>query len=935
MILTNVLTFSSTAFDSYDNSEVTRRQHDELCCDHLTLTHEFCIGETGNIIEVMVEERKLVSFVVSDEEYAFYQEHGMFRWEIDISQWNIVELAAEEERIVVYAVNDNDYAFYLRNGVFEWEVTDRQPNIVELTITYSRLAKFSVSDEEYAFYQAHGMMEWEYEIKRLKLFELPVLDSMQVRFSVSDEEYAFYQQHGILERELGSRRNIFEVTEDGRLKSFSVSDAGYSVREERGAEIAQWRIVERTIDGRLVSFAMSNEDYAIYQEHGIFEWQRSDRQRNIVEVTVEYMRVGIFAVSDEEYAFYQAHGMFEHELAASPYGGIVTTTSSCVHPGWVLSWYEAEHPHRRTEVCVACGLRRYTGANVVEIQPGFIHTDTTHSHPTFNRCITKINNNTVECGHLIATGSNASWSWQNNGAASHHVGQGLCVQPQRCSFTSAGGNIRCPQTRSDLVWNANCNQCNPPCSHTWGGWGAINTTHTTQGHSQTRTCTKCPATDMRWVTLSSCTICFPPCSHAWSWNPITSTHTPQGHSQTGACTKCWEMQTQWVPLSSCTLCFPPQTRSISLTSGTMTFPAQNVSYSQPAAQSTLITNTGNLITQQLTVSAPAGYQVSLSQTTGFMNNITVSSILVGDTATFWTRPITGLAAGTHTGSVTVTNTSTQSPPLTAQSRAVNFTVNSPVPTYNTIIIVRDNNQNPIVNATVFMYDSQTAVGPTPRNFVSGTTDTQGRAYFNTVSGPTYGFNAHRAGHEKRALVNEVTRAANDTSQHTYTITLRPVSHFTGLGFGSPVISYTPPTRAPNSNQDFGWRYNGGLDFHTGIDLSRYSNATNYTSNTQVRSMASGIVFRAGTGWGGGLSVQTMSTINSTDYFIAYMHLSSTHLSVGINDQNKPSITQNDPIGFVGDSGSPDAIHLHVTVGVNTHDVSKNNRSHYIDPKVFF
>jgi hypothetical protein len=117
-------------------------------------------------------------------------------------------------------------------------------------------------------------------------------------------------------------------------------------------------------------------------------------------------------------------------------------------------------------------------------------------------------------------------------------------------------------------------------------------------------------------------------------------------------------------------------RSISLLPGdTMTFAVQNSGYSQPAAQSTVITNIGNVATQQLTVTAPTGYQVSTSQTGTFTNNnITIASIAEGGTAEFWTRPITGLAAGTHTGNVTVGNTSAQTPPLTAQTRAASFTV---------------------------------------------------------------------------------------------------------------------------------------------------------------------------------------------------------------------------------------------------------------------
>jgi hypothetical protein len=132
---------------------------------------------------------------------------------------------------------------------------------------------------------------------------------------------------------------------------------------------------------------------------------------------------------------------------------------------------------------------------------------------------------------------------------------------------------------------------------------------------------------------------------------------------------------------------PASTRSISLTEGVITFAAQTVGYSQPTAQSTTITNTGNVATGQLTVTAPANFQVSIGQTGTFSNSIDIASIAVDETATFWTRPVLGLATGTYMGNIAVVNTTTQSPALSPSpvTREVNFTVNAPDNTRNVIL----------------------------------------------------------------------------------------------------------------------------------------------------------------------------------------------------------------------------------------------------------
>jgi uncharacterized membrane protein len=81
--------------------------------------------------------------------------------------------------------------------------------------------------------------------------------------------------------------------------------------------------------------------------------------------------------------------------------------------------------------------------------------------------------------------------------------------------------------------------------------------------------------------------------------------------------------------------------------GTLTFPSAIAGYGEQTWVPITVTNTGNQPTGALTVTAPAGF--TISGTTGM-----TSGIAVGATRIFEIRPSRGLAAGTYTGTVTVT-----------------------------------------------------------------------------------------------------------------------------------------------------------------------------------------------------------------------------------------------------------------------------------------
>jgi uncharacterized membrane protein len=101
--------------------------------------------------------------------------------------------------------------------------------------------------------------------------------------------------------------------------------------------------------------------------------------------------------------------------------------------------------------------------------------------------------------------------------------------------------------------------------------------------------------------------------------------------------------------------------------GTVTLP----NYTQPAALSVTVTNSGNQPTGALTVALSGSESGSFTR-----SSATVASIAAGSTGSFTVAPAPGLAEGTHTATVTVSGGST----IEARSFGVSFTVN-PVPVY--------------------------------------------------------------------------------------------------------------------------------------------------------------------------------------------------------------------------------------------------------------
>ena len=97
--------------------------------------------------------------------------------------------------------------------------------------------------------------------------------------------------------------------------------------------------------------------------------------------------------------------------------------------------------------------------------------------------------------------------------------------------------------------------------------------------------------------------------------------------------------------------------------GKYTFPEASAGYGSQTAKTITVTNTSNAATGAL--------NITLSNSTAFtLSKTSLSSIAAGKTGTFTVAPKTGLAAGTYTATVTVSNSN-----VLAQSFDVSFTVN--------------------------------------------------------------------------------------------------------------------------------------------------------------------------------------------------------------------------------------------------------------------
>ena len=123
--------------------------------------------------------------------------------------------------------------------------------------------------------------------------------------------------------------------------------------------------------------------------------------------------------------------------------------------------------------------------------------------------------------------------------------------------------------------------------------------------------------------------------------------------------------------ATCTVTVTDKTYTISADPTALNFGSAYTGYTQPAAQTVTLTNTGN---QQVTVTLPAANDFIITAGTGFTDGS--AAIKPGDTATFTVQPKTGLSAGTYNETIEVTGTEGAAVTIPAS-----FTVKSR-PSYN-------------------------------------------------------------------------------------------------------------------------------------------------------------------------------------------------------------------------------------------------------------
>ena len=120
--------------------------------------------------------------------------------------------------------------------------------------------------------------------------------------------------------------------------------------------------------------------------------------------------------------------------------------------------------------------------------------------------------------------------------------------------------------------------------------------------------------------------------------------------------------------ATCTVTVTDKTYAISADTTALNFGSAYTGYAQPAAQTVTVKNTGN---QPVTLNQP-------SSTDNFVvGNLTDTELVAGETATFKVQPKAGLAAGTYSDTITVSDTKNN----VTSSITASFTVKSR-PSYN-------------------------------------------------------------------------------------------------------------------------------------------------------------------------------------------------------------------------------------------------------------
>ena len=231
------------------------------------------------------------------------------------------------------------------------------------------------------------------------------------------------------------------------------------------------------------------------------------------------------------------------------------------------------------------------------------------------------------------------------------------------------------------------------------------------------------------------------------------------------------------------------------------------------------------------------------------------------------------------------------------------------------IYVRDSsNNNSLINgATIYLLNSS--------GKSNSTTNSSGGVKFTGAGTGEWGAFAYASGYGIVNLDKITVTASSGNIEKT--IYLKPNSAYPRSYFGKPFTSYTAP--AISQNQNFGWRHNGGLELHKGMDIKK-------DEGTSIYAVSSGSYDSKGDLPGSrGFYVKLKTIANNSTYYITYQHMKEATSLTSTSTITKGTTV----VGKVGHTGSVysstgNGDHLHIEIST-----SQSFGSNEIDPNCFF
>ena len=130
----------------------------------------------------------------------------------------------------------------------------------------------------------------------------------------------------------------------------------------------------------------------------------------------------------------------------------------------------------------------------------------------------------------------------------------------------------------------------------------------------------------------------------------------------------------------------------------------------------------------------------------------------------------------------------------------------------------------------------------------------------------------------------------------------------------------------DSGQNLGWRYNGGIEFHQGIDCGGGGEEIKNTTGFDMIVVG---VSTEDTPYGYYVKIR----LSGTNYYLIYQHLSQ--INVGINQTIAAG--SNQIIAYTGGTGGVDP-HLHLTLTTDSQLMFSTNPTiikQFYDPRIIF